>query len=126
MRLKIPVGVAYGSDVTRVMQIMMECATENKSVLRYPAPRVLFLQFGESSLDFELRVWIGDFADRRLIQSELNQAIDRKFRSAEIEIPFPQRDLHLRSIDESATSNLESSPAQQLSLISRKRDDQEG
>ncbi len=125
MRLRIPVGVAYGSDVPLVMKILMECAEENKSVLRNPAPRVLFLTFGESSLDFELRIWIGDFANRRLVQSELNQEIDRRFRSAEIEIPFPQRDLHLRSIDESAASTLESPMGEQLSLVSRKHQEED-
>jgi potassium efflux system protein len=95
MRLKLPVGVAYGSDIAQVMELLMACAQENKTVLKYPKTQVLFLNFEESSLDFELRVRINDFSDRRLVQSELNQAIDRKFRSAQIEIPFPQRDLHL-------------------------------
>jgi small-conductance mechanosensitive channel len=62
---------------------------------------VLFLRFGESSLDFELRVWVLDAEERIKVQSELHQAIDRSFREAKIEIAFPQRDLHLRSLGES-------------------------
>jgi potassium efflux system protein len=69
-----------------------------------PTPRVFFLAFGESSLDFEVRVWISDVENRRQVQSELHQAIDRRFRELGIEIAFPQRDLHVRSIDESVRS----------------------
>ncbi len=80
-RLIIPVGV-------------------NAMVFSAPPPQVLFLSFGESSLDFELRVWV--VADDRLqVKSALNQEIDRSFREANIEIAFPQRDLHVRSVDES-------------------------
>jgi len=101
IRLKLPVGVAYGSDVARVMGLLMSCANENMLVLKDPSPRVLFLSFGASSLDFELRIWIGEFTDRRKVQSDLNEAIDLKFRKAGIEIPFPQQDLYLRSLPES-------------------------
>jgi small-conductance mechanosensitive channel len=62
---------------------------------------VLFLSFGEGSLDFELRVWVLDAEERMKVKSELHQEIDRRFREAKIEIAFPQRDLHLRSLDES-------------------------
>jgi potassium efflux system protein len=106
IRLIIPVGVAYGSDVSLVMQTLMECAEANSMVTRMPTPKVFFLAFGESSLDFELRVWISDVENRRQVQSELHQEIDRRFRELGIEIAFPQRDLHLRSIDESTGSIL--------------------
>ena len=106
MRLRIPVGVAYGSDVPLVMRILKEIAKSNLSVLSDPAPAVLFRDFGDSSLNFELRIWIREFLDRNRIQSELNQTIDRRFRSEGIEIPFPQRDLHVRSVDESPGSIL--------------------
>ncbi len=109
VRLKLPVGVAYGSDVARVMGILMSCANEHDQVLKEPPPRVLFLEFGDSSLNFELRVWISDFNNRRQVQSELNQAVDLRFRRAGIEIPFPQTDLHLRSVDESAAAALKPS-----------------
>jgi small-conductance mechanosensitive channel len=105
-RLIIPVGVEYGSDVPLVIETLMECAMASSKVMRKPEPQVLFLKFGESSLDFELRVWISDIDYRLVIISELHQEIDRKFRQAGIVIAFPQRDLHLRSVDESASSNL--------------------
>jgi small-conductance mechanosensitive channel len=103
VRLTIPVGVAYGSDVPLVMEILMECANENSMVAKTFTPQVLFLSFGESSLDFELRVWVLDADHRLKAKSELHQAIDRRFREANIEIAFPQRDLHLRSLDEEIT-----------------------
>jgi small-conductance mechanosensitive channel len=104
--IRIPVGGAYGSDIEQVMRILTECAGQNSTVLEEPEPDVLFLNFGASSLDFELRVWMKDINDRRRVQSELNQEIDRRFRKADIEILFPQRDLHLRSVDESVTAAL--------------------
>ena len=106
MRLAIPVGVAYGSDVETVMRELLAAAMENEKVLKDPNPVVLFLNFGDSSLDFQLRAWIADFGERRIIQSELIRDIDRRFRSEGIEIPFPQRDLHLRSVDEKAATGL--------------------
>ena len=82
----------------------MACAEESSNVAKTPAPQVLFLSFGESSLDFELRVWVLDAEERVKVQSELHQAIDRSFREANIEIAFPQRDLHLRSVDDGVKS----------------------
>lgn len=102
VRVKIPVGVAYGSDVEKVLKILMRCAEERPEVLSTPKANALFLAFGASSLDFELRVFIPEFTDRRMIQSELNIDINREFSDAGIEIPFPQSDLHLRSIDSEA------------------------
>ena len=81
----------------------MACADAHATVAKTPAPQVLFLRFGESPLDFELRVWKSDVDNRLATQSELHQEIDRRFREAKIEIAFPQRDLHLRSVDESVT-----------------------
>jgi potassium efflux system protein len=102
-RIKLPVGVAYGSDVPRVIEILLACAGEHGMVAKSPPPQVLFLRFGESSLDFELRAWVNDVDYRLQVISELHQGIDRRFREASIEIAFPQRDLHLRSIDKSIT-----------------------
>jgi small-conductance mechanosensitive channel len=99
VRLIIPVGVVYGSDVALVMETLKACADESSMVAKEPAPQVLFLSFGESSLDFELRVWLLDADYKFKAQSELHEAIDRGFREKKIEIAFPQRDLHLRSID---------------------------
>jgi small-conductance mechanosensitive channel len=100
VRLVVPVGVAYGSDVPLVVDRLTACADSNGMVARTPAPQVLFLSFGESSLNFELRVWV-EAENRLKVQSDLHREIDRSFREANIEIAFPQRDLHIRSIDKS-------------------------
>ena len=100
-RIIIPVGVAYGSDVPLVIETLMACGKENSWVSETPEPQVLFLRFGESSLEFELRVWVFDIDHRLKAKSEIHQEIDRRFREAKIEIAFPQQDLHLRSVDES-------------------------
>jgi small-conductance mechanosensitive channel len=112
IRLKLPVGVAYGSDVEQVMALLMECAAENPKALKTPAPRVLFLAFGASSLDFELRVWIGEFTDRRIVQSDINRAIEKKLREAGIEIPFPQQDIYLRGLPEALSPKADNSEDQ--------------
>jgi len=106
IRRVIPVGVAYGSDVSLVMETLLEVAKESSEVLNEPDPLVLFKQFGDSTLNFELLVWIGRFEDNLRILSDLRQEIDKRFREAEIEIAFPQRDLHLRSVDDKAVSDL--------------------
>ncbi|MCD6388568.1 MAG: mechanosensitive ion channel, partial [Desulfobulbaceae bacterium] len=111
IRIKIPVGVAYGSDIEKVFSILLSCAEENPLVLSEPKARALFLSFGDSSLDFELRVWIHDFTERRTVLSELNNDINNEFDMAGIEIPFPQRDLHLRS---SSVDNIVDSPSADL------------
>jgi small-conductance mechanosensitive channel len=98
-RLAIPVGVAYGSDVSRVMQILSEVAKQHPDAVTDPAPNVLFMEFGDSSLNFEVRVFIPDIVGSFRIRSEMLQQIDARFREAGVEIPFPQRDLHLRSVD---------------------------
>lgn len=99
-RLLIPVGVAYGSNVTQVMEILTTVAQKHPEALQDPAPNILFMNFGDSSLNFEIRVFINDIRVLFRIRSEMLQQIDVGFREAGIEIPFPQRDLHLRSIDE--------------------------
>jgi len=107
IRVKVPVGVAYGSDIEKVRKLLLECAGENPKILKYPEPLALFLAFGDSSLNFELRVWIDEFMEGTgEVQSELNNAINEKFNAAGIEIPFPQTDLHLRSVDEEAAKSL--------------------
>lgn len=98
VRMRLPVGVAYGSDVEKLTRVLLEVAAENASVLKEPAPTVRFLGFGDSSLDFELAVWTISMAHRPTrFRSDLFFAIERKLRENQIEIPFPQRDLHLRS-----------------------------
>jgi len=98
VRFKIPVGVAYNSDVRLVEQILLEVARENPEVLQVPAPAVRFIGFGDSSLNFELRVWTITLTHRPgVLISSLNFAIFDKFRAKGVEIPYPQRDLHIRS-----------------------------
>jgi len=106
VRVRIPVGVAYGTDVSTVMGILISCGTANPMVLNSPKPTAFFLAFGASSLDFELRVWIPEFLDKLQVLSDLNQDIDNEFALNNIEIPFPQSDLHLRSVDVHAGEQL--------------------
>ena len=99
-RLQVGVGVAYGSDVESVREILESVAREHPEVItdgRAPAPRALFMGFGDSSLDFELRVRIQRIERRFSVTSDLNFAIDAAFRAAGVTIPFPQRDLHIVS-----------------------------
>jgi small-conductance mechanosensitive channel len=110
IRVRVPVGVAYGSDIEKVLKILLSCAEANPLVLGTPRPLALFLAFGASSLDFELRVWISDFNDKLTVLSELNQDIESEFQLADIEIPFPQADIHLRSIDHDAATLLQQTP----------------
>jgi len=105
-RVKIPVGVAYGSDIEKVLSILLAIADEHPMTLKTPQAKALFLAFGASSLDFELRVWVADFNDRRQVQSDLNLEINSEFTDANIEIPFPQTDLHIRSVDDEAAEAL--------------------
>jgi small-conductance mechanosensitive channel len=98
-RLKVAVGVAYGTDVARVMELLLEVGRNQPQVLKNPEPDVLFVGFGESSLDFELRVWVGQFQDGAATRSAVTVEVNRVLQENSIEIPFPQRDLHLRSVD---------------------------
>jgi len=97
VRVHIPVGVAYGSDVPLVIKSLLEVADNHPQVMKDPPPKVWFNEFGNSSLNFELLVWILDPKGRPDIISELNKRIDEIFRENKITIPFPQRDLHVRS-----------------------------
>ncbi|MEE9342236.1 MAG: mechanosensitive ion channel domain-containing protein, partial [Gammaproteobacteria bacterium] len=98
-RARIPVGVAYGSDTEKVKDLLLAVAADHSRVIKTsiaPEPNVLFLGFGDSALNFELRVFIYNISDRLSVVSELNFAIDKAFREQGIEIPFPQRDVHIR------------------------------
>lgn len=97
VRFKIPVGVAYGSDARLVERLLLEVARENSNVLEAPAPSVRFMEFGDSALRFELRAWTTTLVHRKgELFSALNFAINDKFREHGVEIPFPQRVVHLR------------------------------
>jgi small-conductance mechanosensitive channel len=98
VRFNIPVGVSYNSDPEAVQRILLEVADDHPGVLKVPEPDVIFEEFGESSLNFLLRVWTREYITRPyILRSELNFAIKKKFKEHGIEIPFPQRDLHIRS-----------------------------
>lgn len=97
VRLNIPVGVAYASDLDKVSNALLEAARSVKEVLNEPAPKVHFADFGDSSLNLQIRVWINEPRDHTTIRSNVNFAIERAFREHNIEIPFPQRDIRLRS-----------------------------
>jgi len=97
VRFRIPVGVAYGSDVDRVRDALLAVAHENSHTLKEPAPTVFLDQFGDSSIDFKLMVWSSEMSHRpSRYRSDLNFAIAQKFRELGIEFPFPQRDVHIR------------------------------
>jgi potassium-dependent mechanosensitive channel len=98
VRFRLPVGVAYGSDVAKVKEVLIAAGREHPASLQEPAPSVFFSGFGESSLDFELVVWSSEMSYRpRRYKSDLYFAIEEKLRAAGIEIPFPQRDVYIRS-----------------------------
>jgi len=97
VRFRINIGVGYGSDPHVVEKLLLEIADANPAVLKNPSPTVVFKGFGESSLNFELRIWSADMTHRAgALDSQVNFAIWDKFKEHGIEIPFPQRDLHLK------------------------------
>jgi small-conductance mechanosensitive channel len=95
VRVIIPVGVAYGSDVNKVFETLLKCGKSHPNVAKDPEPQVLFRQFGDSSLNFELRIWTSDVDNRLALVSDLHRDIEQKFREADIVIAFPQQDVHL-------------------------------
>lgn len=94
-RVRIPVGVAYGSDVERVEEVLIEVALANENVVKEPEPRARFRRFGDSALEFELLVWVGDPRYKGRTIHALNREINRRFAEEGIVVPFPQRDVHL-------------------------------
>lgn len=97
LRYTVSVGVAYGSDVKKVKAILLECAKTHNRILNKPIPTVRFTDFGDSSLDFELLFWSDDYDTIEAVKSDIRFMIDAKFRDNKVEIPFPQRDLHIKS-----------------------------
>ena len=96
MRIIVPIGVAYGADVVAVRDLLLKIAQEEDDVLETPEPRVFFMNHGDSSLDFEVRVFISNPRKRFRVRHELNLAINTALKEAGIEIPFPQRDIHMK------------------------------
>jgi small-conductance mechanosensitive channel len=97
-RFSIKVGVAYGSDVKLVEKLLSETAWKHSKVITNPTPLILFKDFGESSLDFELIFWTNQLFVIEQVKSDLRFMIDEAFRANNIEIPFPQRDLHVKNM----------------------------
>jgi small-conductance mechanosensitive channel len=98
MRFRIPVGVSYNSDLNLVKRVLMHVAAQNPDVLKEPKPAVRLMKFGDSSVDLQLWVWTKAKLHRKtVLTSDLNFAIWEAFRANDIEIPFPQTDLHIKS-----------------------------
>jgi small-conductance mechanosensitive channel len=98
IRFNFPIGVSYKENPQKIKEILLEIAKENKGVLNTPEPDVLFDGFGDSSLNFNLRVWTSEYINRpNVLKSQLYYEIFKRFETEGVEIPFPQRDLHIRS-----------------------------
>jgi small-conductance mechanosensitive channel len=96
VRINVPVGVSYKEDPDYVRKLLIAAAKRNSGILEYPAPYVRFEEYGESSLNFNLQVWTDQFSDKpKILRSELYYDVFRSFREHGIEIPFPQRDVHI-------------------------------
>jgi small-conductance mechanosensitive channel len=106
-RMDLEVGVAYGTDPETVLELLRGVGEAHQSVLETPAAEALFLEFGDSSLNFRLRVWISRYEEGFSIRSQLTVAINAALRDARIQIPFPQRDLHVRSVEPDVIRSLD-------------------
>lgn len=110
-RIDLPIGASYGSDPKLVQEILLGIADAHPKVLKSPEPFVFFEGFGESSLDFQLRIFIADITNQPFVSTDIRFAICEEFKKENIEIPFPQRDLHVRSIDNELMKGLVSNTA---------------
>jgi len=117
-RIEIPVGVAYGSPVKKVMEILTAVASQNEDVLESPAPYALFIGFGDSSLDFALRFWTARFEGYFRVRSAVLVAFEEALNEAGIVIPFPQRDLHVKTVAPQAGRTLHGEAASDSSEAS--------
>ena len=109
-RIRVAVGVAYGSDIDQVETILTEVATEENLVLDSPRPRVRFIRFGDSALEYQIRCWVPNPTRATKATHRLNRTIYKRFGEEGIEIPFPQRDVNLRTMDEDASAAVEAKP----------------
>ena len=109
-RVVVPIGIAYGADPQQALTVMETTVRENPLILKDPTPAVLFIGFGDSALNFELRVFVKNLGDSVAVRHQLHLALERALREAGIEIPFPQRDVHLRSVTAEAAEALRPTP----------------
>ncbi len=115
-RVDLPVGVAYGTDPKLVKQLLEQPAVQHPDVLTSPEPAVVFKEFGESALNFELQFWVMQESNVTKVKSEVALEVMRLLAEAGIEIPFPQRDLHLRGVDSTAAGLLAGNGTTPISL----------
>jgi potassium-dependent mechanosensitive channel len=106
-RIDIPLGVSYKSDPAHVLRILNDVAAQSKGVSKNPAPTVVFVGFGQNSLDFSIRAWTDSYDDSIFIRSTMAVNIHAALRDAGIEIPFPQRDLHVKSVSADILANIQ-------------------
>ncbi len=95
VKMRLRMGVAYGSDMAKVKGILVDIATKNPRVMDEPAPVAYFMSFGDSALEVMLIAWVADYRQKFSITDEINLAIQKRFAQEAIAIPFPQRDVHL-------------------------------
>jgi potassium-dependent mechanosensitive channel len=105
-RIEIPVGVSYNSDPAVVQRLLMDILIHHEEIIKDPEPFVFFSGLGDSSLDFALLFWIGDYAEGRRIRSEVYFKVFEIFKENNIEIPFPQQDIHVRTIDRETLADM--------------------
>jgi len=103
-RIRVKVGVAYGSDIDKVKSVLMDVAASQPEVCKAPAPRVRFRAFGDSSLDHELLCWVDRPILRGRVTHLLNTAVYKRFIKEEIDIPFPQRDVYIKTAPAPSTN----------------------
>jgi small-conductance mechanosensitive channel len=98
VRFNVPVGVSYKEDPQKIKEVLLSVASDNRFVLKNPEPDVIFVEFGDSSLNFVLRIWTSEMIQKpKILISEIYFEIFKRFRENKIEIPFPQRDLHIKT-----------------------------
>ncbi len=99
VRFNFPVGVSYREDPLKIRDLLLDIALDHPGILKEPRPDVLFTEYGDSALMFNLRVWTSEYVNRPgVLKSQLYYEISRRFREAGVEIPFPQRDIHIKEM----------------------------
>ncbi len=96
-RISVSVGVAYGSDVDLVRKLLLAAMTAQSQIVKNPSPQVIFSEFGDSALNFEVRGWVNSPWERKIIESDIRFRIDKVFRKNNIKIPFPQREIYINN-----------------------------